>query len=173
MGEVFAATGAKAVGAGLSEMFSSTNIGQTKAKIESLRAHFPGLLKRRANAPSGTPTRQMTLRFAAFLLTAHIPFVKNDPSRGNFRDWLRWLTWLKKQHPRTHRRIRNVIEDNIALSTPKPMVFTWTVSQVEELELNVTQPAGGADFWTIEVISKDGPSVPATDEDDAANPPVD
>lgn len=174
MGEVFAGTGAKSVGAGLSEMFSAANIATTKARVTMFRNNgFPGLLHRRANAPAGTPTRQMTLRFAAWLLTSHIAFVPNDPSRGNFRDWLRWLTWLKKEHPKAHRRIRNTIEENLDLANPKPMVFTWSHVNVEEFDLNITPPAMGADFWTIEVVAKDGPGVPATDEDDSTNPPID
>jgi hypothetical protein len=175
MGELFAATGARAVGAGLSDLFSAGNIASTKARVILLRSNgFPGLLRRRANAPMGTPTRQMTLRFAAWLLTSHIAFVQNDPSRGNLKHWLRWLTWLKKEHPRAHRMIRNTIEDNLDAGSPKPMIFTWSpVSNEEDFKLTITPPAMGADFFTIEVLAKDGPSVPGEDEDDSDRPPPD
>lgn len=154
----------------MSDMFSAGNIGATKLKVEALRAYFPGLLHRKANA-GGAPNRQMTLRFAAWLLTAHITYSPNDPSRGNFRDWLRWLTYIKKEHPKAHNKIRNKIEDNLAVAYPKPMVFTWTKKDIEELEVNITDPTMAADFYVIEVIAKDGPSTPATDEDDTDHPP--
>src|SRR5690349_15608322 len=90
MGELFAATGARAVGAGLSDMFSQANILATRNRVVALRNNgFPGLLHRRANAGTA-PARQTTLRFAAWLLTSHITYSPNDPSRANFRDWLRW-----------------------------------------------------------------------------------
>jgi hypothetical protein len=114
----------------------------------------------------------MTLRFAAWLLTADIVYSQNDPSRGNFRDWLRWLTYLKKHHPRIHNKIRNRIEENLDQANPKPMVFTWTAIEIEGADLNIKEPTMGADFITIEVLAKDGPSAPAVDEDDSHNPPT-
>ena len=172
MGELFTGTGARVVGDALSDMFSQTNITSTKARVVALRANgFPGLLHRRVNA-AGAPARQLTLRFAAWLLTAHLPYHASDPSRGNFRDWLRWLSYLRKEHPKVHNRIRNRIEDNLSLSPPKPMVFRWTPILIEQVEVDITEPTMAADFIRIEVFAKDGPNVPANDEDDSDNAPV-
>lgn len=176
MGELFAVDGVRAVGAGLNDMFSQTNIRATRDRVSMFRANgFPGLLHRRANA-GGAPSRQLTLRFAAWLLTSHIRFSANDPSRANFRDWLRWLTWLKKEHPRAHNRIRNIIEENLAKPDAdiKPMVFTWSaVDNEDDFRCTITAPTGGTDFYVIEVLAKDGPSVQGTEEDDPTQPPAD
>ncbi len=174
MGELFAAGGARAVGAGLTELFNATNIAATKDRVDALRVHFPGLLHRRANAPNA-PARQMTLRFAAWLLTAHITYSANDPSRGNFRDWLKWLTYLKKHHPRVHNRIRNRIEDNLSQTGTnlKPIVFTWTAIAIEGASVDITEPTTGANFIKIEVLAKDSVIAPFSgDEDDSVDAPT-
>lgn len=175
MGELFSAGGARAAGAGLSDLFSAANIVATKDRINLLRVHFPGLLRRRSTAPANTPARQMTLRFAAWLLTANITYSANDPSRGNFRDWLKWLTYLRKHHPRVHNRIRNRIEDNLNMSGAnlKPIVFTWTAIAIEGASVDITEPTMGADFIKIEVFAKDSVMAPFSgDEDDSVDAPT-
>lgn len=177
MGEV--ASGATALVAGnkLNDLFNAGNIKNTKARVESLRTNgFPGLLKKKT-AMSVAPARQRTLRFAAWLLTSDVTFLNSnkDPSKGNFRDWLRWLTWLKKERKTVHNRIRNAIEDNLALDDPFPMVFRWNTADSEQdfkLELKIpTDFPAGEEHYEITVTAKDGPSVDVRgDEDDTNNP---
>lgn len=173
MGELFAAGPARLAGAGLTEMFNATNIRATRDRVNGLRTYFPGLLRSRDTAPPNTPTRQMTLRFAAWLLTSDIVYSPDDPSRGNFRDWLKWLTYLKKHHPKTHNRIRNRIEANLDRLNPKPMVFTWSLIEIEGASVEITEPATGADFITIEVLAKDAVLAPPSGDEDNSNDPPD
>jgi len=175
MGQVAGATAVKLGTLTLNDLFNKTNIGATKTRVDDLRNIYPGLLRRKKNAPADNPARQRTLRFAAWLLTADITYIKDDVSGKNFSTWLKWLTWLKKEHPRAHNDIRNAIEDNLALGTPWPMMFIWTKATTEEdFSYDIKKvPKASPDHYEISVVAKDGPSITPTDEDDQDKPVID
>lgn len=177
MGEVAARATAVAAGNKLNDLFNSANVATTKTRVDTLRANgFPGLLRKKNGNPPA-PARQRTLRFAGWLLTSDVAFIDTDPSKGNFRDWLRWLTWLKKERKTAHNRIRNAIEENMARANPVPMVFRWTPAESEQdfnLELRTPTDFPMDPHYEITVTAKDGTNVHvANDEDDSQNPPED
>lgn len=169
MGQVAGAATVEDAALTLNDLFSKENIGSTKDQVEKLRNYYPGLLHRKANAP-GSPARQRTLRFAAWLLTSNVTFIDTDLSAKNFSTWLRWLTWLKKERPKAHNDIRNAIEENFAAATADllPMKFIWTKAATEE-DFSYTikkVPRVNPDHYEISVTAKDGPNVTGADEDD-------
>ncbi|HTR84253.1 MAG TPA: hypothetical protein VMI56_07220 [Reyranella sp.] len=77
----------------LNKMFVDNN-NATWKRLSNLRSNvFPSLLT--PSSAANPPGRVQSLRFAASELTRQVSWNASDPSRGDRRLLLRWLTWVE------------------------------------------------------------------------------
>lgn len=191
MGDLLTAAAARTSVASLNGLFRADRVEATKVHVNFLRStQFPYLLTSGYSSDPKTK-RQKTLRFAAFVLMGNLKVTTaadHDPSGGNFREWLRWLTWLSREDApnggsnpndwqygagmdqaiKPHDHIVEAIIGALAQDPAMPIWFDWQPKNPgNRPELSITM--SGTSLKRIIVSSIDHSNVPngrKSDEDD-------